>query len=208
MDYTPSEIPFSPPLHYLPRQEARAFFKWYVSQIPERMAALEHAVRSDAAPEYRTWQADRSPDSLEVLGRWFAEHIRMVPVPEADKPARLEALRQEARRQNLPEKHWGILEVSPYEFDRQSCSLIIDVGMYLGEVLRQNCPNATWHLLVGGKNNVYYQKPVIKGPGRLVCEPKNLVHVMALKLVEKRTPPSDLRALFDIWSLYVCPPED
>jgi RHS repeat-associated protein len=66
------------PFSKMSREEAKTYFKWYLSQIPIRIRILERAVRT-SGDKYTKWEADMSPVSLILLGEWFADNIEIVP---------------------------------------------------------------------------------------------------------------------------------
>ena len=153
-------------------------------------------MRSSYSEQYRTWVADMTPKSLDVLGQWFTEHVTTRPFSEGDRKKAFESLNKD-----VPPKYWGIFEQPEYMLTTETHSLIIDVGMYLGEVFRKHYPQVQWQLYTKGKYWHSYHEPVLSGFGKKeVCNPVDLVHILALKAAEKLAQPSGLCELFDYWS--------
>jgi hypothetical protein len=204
MKYLISHPPTSQPFHTLTRKEAKTYYNWFIALIPERIALLEQAVRSSYGKEYRTWSADMTPTSLDLLGQWFTEHMTTRPFSERDRRKVFESLNKD-----VPPKYWGIFDQPEYVLTMETHSLIVDVGMYLGEVFRTRYSQVQWQLYTRGKYWHSYHEPVLSGFGKKeVCNPVDLVHVLALKIVQNQAQPSGLRELFDYWSFYLEHPEE
>lgn len=175
------------------RKEAITYFEWFVAQIPERIAVLEQAVRSTSITQYQMWVANRSPDSLATLCKWLAEHISVMPPDEKYREQYLKDL------ENIPAQHRAIFSGVPgYVFTDETYSLVIDVGMYLGEVLRKRFPYLEWHLCTQPKRHIDYHEPVLVGFIKVArCNPVSLARSAAGDLVKNRSQSSCLRDAFE-----------
>jgi hypothetical protein len=192
MQYVMVDPPLIKSSKEMTRREAKMYFAWFVECIPERIAILEQAVRSSKVPRYQNWAADLLPESLDILGEWFSENIVIAPPSEEFKEKRLKSL------DAIPARYRPLAEMPEYVFVDVTYSFMIDLGMYLGETLRKRLPDLEWQLWTKNKKDAVYHKPVLIGFQHLTeYEPQSHVHVMALKLVEKRCLPSCLRELFD-----------
>jgi hypothetical protein len=194
MPYSLIEPPSSRTARERTRKEAKAYFDWFVAQIPERISLLEKLVRSSAAPQYQTWAATRLPDSLDVLGRWLAEHIEIVPLSAEQRQTFMEQL------QAIPEQYREIFDAPSFVFSDATNSLIVDIGMYLGEVLRSRLPHLDWQLSTKHKKDVHYQEPVLAGFRKgITSNPVALVSSFAGGLANNKYQPARLREIFDNW---------
>ena len=192
LHYNLIQPPSMKPTHEMMRKEADIFFRWYIDQIPERITGLQRAVRSTEGDTlFQGWEADLSPDSLLVLGQWFAGNVYTAPPSEAFKKKRLESL------EKIPEKYRSMFSMPDFVFVDLTYSLICDLGMYLGETIRKRFPYVEWQLWTK-KRYVYSNKPVLVGfKNRVEYDPENGIHVFALKLIKKQCQPILLRELFD-----------
>lgn len=192
MQYEMSYPPFMKPAHEMTRKEADIYFNWYIDQIPERITGLQRAVRStEGEAQFKSWVADLTPDSLLVLGQWFAGNIYTAPPSEEFKRKHLESL------EKIPEKYRSMFSMPDFVFVDLTYSLICDLGMYLGETIRKRFPYVEWQLWTK-KRYVYSNKPVLGGfKNRVEYDPENGIHVFALKLIKKQCQPILLRELFD-----------
>lgn len=192
MQYEMSYPPFMKPAHEMTRKEADIYFRWYIEQMPERITVLQRAVRStEGDAQFKNWEGDLTPDSLLVLGQWFAGNIYTAPPSEEFKRKHLESL------EKIPEKYRSMFSMPDFVFVDLTYSLICDLGMYLGETIRKRFPYVEWRLWTK-KRYVYSNQPVLVGfKNRVEYDPENGIHVFALKLVEKHGQPPHLRDLFD-----------
>ncbi len=192
MQYKLIQPPSMKPVHEMNPKEADIYFRWYLDQIPERLTRLQRAVRStEGDAQFQGWEANLTPDSLLVLGKWFAGNIYTAPPSEEFKRKRLESL------EKIPEKYRSIFSMPEFVFVDLTYSLICDLGMYLGETIRKRFPYVEWQLWTK-KRYVYSNKPVLVGfKNRVEYDPENGIHVFALKLIKKQCQPILLRELFD-----------
>lgn len=199
MNYTIIEPPsYGCSFRDMSRKEALEYYKWYIDQIPVRVKILQQVVRSSVNIDYQDWISDKSPESLKVLGFWFAENIRVIPVSKDYEGQFVNEIA------NVPTQYQPIFKMPNYLLSRETQSLIIDIGMYLGEVFCAAHKQISWTLLTKNRRDAYYHEPVLTGFGKKgICNPTALVDVWAKSAYEKRTTPLRLWELFDIWSYYV-----
>jgi hypothetical protein len=186
--------PTSRPRREMTRKEAREYFKWFVDEIPNRIRILERVVKMSMMTEGQNWLADKSRPSLQVLGDWFAEQVKREPMSEADRAEWSREL------EKVEEKYRPIFQFPEWKLTTKTFSLVYDVGMYLGEVLRHAESLLQWQLYTKHKRSVDYQEPVLAGT-RIdnYVNPIALVHTIALGLAEGKETRSALVDVFDIW---------
>ena len=93
---------------------------------------LEREVRFGNEVDYQNWTADKTPDSLLVLGKWFSQNVATMERPEEEKKAKAEELAR------LSDKLRPMYEVPDWVLTERTFSLITDIGMYLGETFQAN----------------------------------------------------------------------
>src|SRR5581483_3859057 len=73
MSYAVIQPPFTLRFREMPKNELKAYFDWFLNQIPSRVEELEDEVKTTS--NFENWRADKSPDSLGSLGEWFARQV-------------------------------------------------------------------------------------------------------------------------------------
>jgi hypothetical protein len=187
MRYEEIELPFYGSVVDLSLAEARRYASWYHEQTPVRIAVLEATVRS--TPGYGDWRADGTPDSLRVLGKWFAEHVE-----------RRERTEQEIASERIEAGERFAAFVETWVLTRRTLSLAYDIGMYLGVVMVRALPHLRWTLVEKAKRDANYHQPVLVASGYPVpMNPVTLVRVLASGIAKGKWGADDLYKLYDIW---------
>jgi hypothetical protein len=182
--YEPIVFPISGALRDMDKKSIQGFFEWFVATIPSRIKVLENAVRS--GPTTKAWKADSSPASLQQLGEWYVKHV----TTRQRTSAEVSAMRQ---RLTIP------VEIEGWDLDEPTYSLAVDVGIYLGEVLRTGCEKLKWGVIVKDKRFVDYGCPVITGFGRAVMNPVRICAVLARGAVRGSANGDRLFELYKTW---------
>ncbi len=164
-------------------KEARAYAAWFHAVLPERVAILSRAVRS--TPGFEQWERNRTPESLDVLGRWFGEQVEMVSRTD-------EELAVEQSKMILP------IEVAKERPSDRTISVAIDVAMYFSQVVLKNVRGTSWSQVLRSKRSIDYGRPVITGFGKVSLNPVHLVLTMAYRAARGGEP--NLGRLYDIWA--------
>ena len=185
MTYRTIQPPFTLEFHKMPKDELRAYYRWFVDQIPERIAELERAVQE--TPGFERWQADATPSSLDALGEWFVGQVDTRP----RAPEELAELKRD-----LPYP----IDIEPNDLTNRTFSLAMDVGMYLSQVLITNVPALRWEHPLGSPNFAEYGQPVLRGSGRVPLNPVGVLVALAYGIARKTKSGGRLRELYDIWS--------
>lgn len=172
----------------MPRKELRAYFKWFMDQIPIRLIELTHAVQDTPGFEHR--YPDFTPESLDLLGDWFAQVVET-------RPRTAEEMKRLQDDSSFP------IEFPTDDLTNRTFSLAMDIGMYLGQVFQRSVPNLKWELMLGGKRYIDYGQPVLVEFRVAPLNPVRLVVVFAYKLADKNPSGDRLRELYEIWSDYV-----
>lgn len=185
MTYRTIQPPVTLEFRTMPKDELRAYYRWFLEHTPERVAELRKAVNETAG--YESWRADGTPASLDVLGTWF--------VAEVETRDRTEKELDEIKA-DLPYP----IAVSPSELTNRTFSLAMDIGMYLSQVLMKNVPGLRWEHPLGSPKFVDYGQPVVRGSGRVPLNPVALMVTLAYGIARKKQIGQRLRELYDIWS--------
>lgn len=201
MDYQiirPPRVPLA--FREMTKQELREYRDWFHQSIPERIEMLAAFVQS--TPGYEEWEPDYSPNSLDLLGEWFAAHVETRP----RTPEEMERLRAQLRAGYDPTdiKTSFVLELEPADWTltNTTVSLCTDIGMYLSQVFLREHPELKWSQVLRSKRSVDYGQPVLTGfcGGTLSLNPVGQLVGVAQGLIKGVYTNSDLRRFYDTWS--------
>jgi hypothetical protein len=195
MDYHLFPLPDLPPFVERSKEQSLEYFQWYKLVLPNRVEILENAVITSVGSNYRTWKADKTFLSLDVLNTWFLENIGLVQLSSADRAL----LKKELRASKIP---------IDFEFikDNMTVSIILDIGMYLGEVFRYSLEGTRWKLCKQ-KQSIDYNQPILTGiknsltDKKISINPTRLVDVLAAKhLFGGQGPINTLKDIYNFYS--------
>ena len=184
MTYATIQPPFTLKFREMPKEALKRYFQWFLKVIPERIGELSGEVQR--SPRFDSWRSDYAPDSLGVLGYWFADQVETRPRTE-----------QEIRE--IKNRGPYVVEVGANELTNRTFSLAIDVGMYFGEVLLRNYPSLRWRQYLDDKAYADYGQPVIV---EFLCGPLNPVRIsisFAYGVARKQRTGERLREIHDYW---------
>jgi hypothetical protein len=161
------KLPYYGIISRMPRILALEYYEWFIKSIDIRISMLSQSVRS-TSEIYRDWTADKTIDSLQLLGVWFKANAKRRNVTDIELAN---------FNQNLTPKQKTMVGAFDTVLTEKTLSLVYDVGMYCGEVLRNEIISANWQLyLPKQKNHIDYQHPVITGfKEERVCNPLMIV---------------------------------
>ena len=181
-------LPFSKSVKDLSKEEAKQYFDWFLQQIPIRITQLNEYI--NRSKEYETWTPDNSPESLIQLGEWFSKKIS----------SRIRTYDEIQEIYSTLGKFQGVITIPNKDLSHESFSLAFDIGMYLSQVLLNNVPDLHWELMSKPKNSVFYNHPIIKSTGKMICDPVHLSIIFAYGLIKRTRQASGLNEIYKIWS--------
>lgn len=177
MTFTTAYTPVSAAFASMGAQELKSFYEGFMLNKPYCLDDLIQAVWQ--TPGYEQWSADFSPESLDVLGEWFAAQIHdMARVSHSAQTAKDAAVR---------------------DMSDEEKALAVAVGMYYGEVAVRNNPQLGWHQLKGNKKQADYGQPVISDSGKLPTNPVRVAHAFASGIADGSKAAGRLRETYDYW---------
>ncbi len=148
MTYQIIQPPFTLEFVKMKKGELKDYDKWFHSQVPVRVQELARTVRE--TPEFHSWQADCSPESLLSLAAWLQMEVETRPRTE-------EEIRDWAQDNPYP------IEIPTRTLTNRSYSLAVDAGIYLSQVLVKSHPSLRWRQTLDDKRNADYGQPVLVG---------------------------------------------
>jgi len=185
MGYNILNPPYATDFRNMKREDVEAFYSWLMEQRPVRIIELQKVVNETAPLEH--WCADYTPASLKALGNWFMQYVQM-----------RSRTREEIDKLEAGTRLKGIY--GEYELSIPTMSFIVDIALYLGEVMRKQFPHTRWEQALKDKRLDTYGKPVLMGLGSVPFDPIRLITTMAYRISEGAAWHDDLYQLFVKWA--------
>jgi len=185
MAYSMIQPPFTLKFEEMTKKELREYFSWFIDAIPKRIDELVEEIKN--YPGFEIWQPDYTPDSLLMLGDWFALQVETRSRTQAE----LEEIQKNSR---FP------IEIPRVELTNRTFSIAVDVGMYLSQVFLKNHPSLKWGQPLGSKKFIDYAQVVLDGFKVTPFNPSRMMITLAYGLARKSKSGKDLRNIYDIWS--------
>jgi hypothetical protein len=189
MIYEIIDPPFYIDFRSFSKKEHEAYREWFFSIMPERIKILTQAVHSTLG--FELWEPDYSPESLNLLGQWFAQ------VAETREKTAEEI---EAERELMKGFAVGI---ATKVINNKTISVCYDIGMYLSQVFLKQYPQLTWDQNTTARKSLDYGQLVLKGFGGLIFNPVYMMETLATPLAYKTKAGEQLRELYEIWKKYI-----
>jgi hypothetical protein len=133
----------------MPKKKLKLLNEWAISKFPERIDVLKNAF------ERRWWIVGHHSRILVSLWNWVCEHTTKETVSEEEldaKTADLSPIAKVIARHTMKET-----------FTDQTESLLGDVSIYLGELLKRGHPELFWDVELKAKSSVDYGKIMLSG---------------------------------------------
>lgn len=118
-------------------KQLKLYEKWFNNNKQYRINNLTEYVHSSV--DFQDWKSDFSISSLKDLDSWFKKNIETQEISEND---------YKKLREETPD--W--INLDKKELTIKTKSIIVDVGIYLGEVFSRN-NNINWTQYLSGKDN-------------------------------------------------------
>lgn len=156
-------------------KQAKEYFLWYKSEIPNRIALLWEYMKQER-PEMEPF--DYSPESLIPLWEWYETKIEQVPMT---------AKEIESRVRIFPKYLESEIRKNTKKFTDKTLSLALDISIYLGEVVVKNYPHLRWNYRTRPKREFSVYRPVIDGLNdKMTFEPSQVLFVLMLKSTKEQ----------------------
>ena len=156
-------------------KQAKKYFLWYTSEIPNRITLLWEHMKKDR-PEAERF--DYSPESLIPLWEWYETKIQQVPMT---------AKEIEYAVRKFPKYLESEIRKNTDKFTDETLSLALDISIYLGEVVVKNYPHLRWNYRTRPKREISTYRPVIDGLNyKMTLEPSRSLFVLTLKSTKEK----------------------
>jgi hypothetical protein len=168
----------------MPKKDLKEFYQGFIENIPRCILDLSSNVNKSIG--YENWRPNFSPDSLNMLGAWLSLQLKTRDMTAEE----VDAIKKSMK--------------FPIEFERkvltgESRSLVVQTGMYFGEVFVKNYPSLQWGLITSGKKmGDTYGQPVVTGFKISPLNPVWIVGVFASGYAFDRKK-RQLREMYQVW---------
>jgi len=155
-------------------KELKDYAQTFFTEKEERLGNLIDNISSDMKIDKS--ELDFSEDSLKIVDRWLINNINTVKLSKEE---------YEAKRNSTPD----YIDIVDWKLDFQTCSNIINIGMYLGETMIHKYPSLKWEQhKKGSKRNIDYGHMIIKLGEQHFTEfnPIWLIDVICWKIAKTR----------------------
>ncbi|MEQ8554991.1 MAG: hypothetical protein RIC06_14180 [Cyclobacteriaceae bacterium] len=168
--------------------ELKPYGQWFKDNKDQRLNYLTEAVQSSHG--FESWQVDFSPESLKTLGDWLFENVETEKLSEKE---------YKAKRKAVPD----YISINDWDLTIKTRSLLVDVGIYLGEVFIKN-HDLKWEQFFSKiKNHNDHGHMVITGFGKKVLNPIWIIYIMGLGFADKTKQASRLFETYERWKQYL-----
>lgn len=165
------------------KKDVKSYAKCFWAEKDERLKIFIGNVASDC--NINPSELDFSEESLEVLDRWLVNHVECVKLTKEE---------YELKRKLIPD----YIGINDWRFSDETFSNIINVGLYLGEVMIHKHPDLKWEQYL--KKTVDYGQVIIR-VGKIGMNPMRLVNTICFKILDNR--PDSLLDIVHIWEEYL-----
>ena len=178
-------LPFGFDFHNLSRKELTKYSEWFYQNKELRMIELNRVVEQFTG---KMWQQDSSVRSLTELNSFLLSNI---------KPESLSKQELEEKRKTVP----TYITIEDWDLTVKSRSLLVDTGIYWGEVIIHNNNALHWEqFLSRNKNDNDYGHMVIMLKNTQRINPIWLMYIQGLKIVKGTVSQTFLNDLYSIWT--------
>jgi hypothetical protein len=197
-------LPLKKPIEELSAVEAEKFYIWFMEQIPHRVAYLSKYCANQLGISQDN--INLSPESLVFLWKWFLKIAETERTPAEGLKYLVNSNRDypHAFRQYL-------LNQEKQQFSLQTEYILIDIGIYVGEVFVRENPTIRWGYYTEPKTDFFVNKPVLCGfvdtrftpHFQTEFEPIHMVGVQAANIWDNTQKDTDLLDLYRKWIKYI-----
>ena len=165
------------------KKSVKFYAECFWAEKDERLNNLIVCVASDC--HVNPSDLDFSEESLRMLHRWLVSHVECVKLTKEE---------YEWKREHIPD----YIDIDDWKFSDDTFSNIINVGLYLGEVMIHKHPELKWEQYL--KKTVDYGQVIIR-VGKVEMNPMRLVNTICLKIVKNKS--DSLLEIVPIWEKFL-----
>lgn len=193
MEYTLSLPPFQmKDFLDMNEEEAKQFFDWYVSEIPNRMHMLYEVANHQVSLDY-------TRGSLMPLFQWYLDQIELHELSESDIALILDSIRDVS--ETIFDEEKELLLENPYEVSADNIDLAMDIAIYYAQTIIHHFPEVRWTYFTSPRNHSDLNEPVLYykfGEIEYLRNPRQLLLVLLEDIKDQSIEETTLMEIFDI----------
>lgn len=179
-------LPFGYDFHTKTVKELSNYRAWFIENKLYRLKELNNLVIS--IPGLDNWEMDFTPNSLIGLWKCLQENITSEPLSKE---------KYESLQSSVPAE----IPVNDYELTTRSISILVDAGIYIGDVLIHNHPSLRWEQYPSRtRNDANYGHMVIVINKNHWVNPIRAMYNIGLKIINHQCGTNSILKLYDFWS--------
>jgi hypothetical protein len=183
--FTPPEDLAEKPRAEWTMAEARRYYDWLMSVLPERVATVTKVLRLDPR---------ESPD--DVLLAAGEQMARILPMAGVSTEGRIE--RSVLRGHEVETDSGPLVTVVGY-------ALAADLGLLMATMLVAACPDLRWEIVTRPKSDADYHLPTLQPFGPVHMDPIAVSVGVAHRILNGTRPVTGWRDIYHVW-LDMCGP--
>jgi hypothetical protein len=191
MKFTTFYRPDNDAFRSMEKKDIKEFYEGFVASLPSCLEQLVLAIRT--TPGFEKWNADYSPDSLDILGNWFMTQVKTREIT-AEELASIQS------------KLVSPMEIGTWTLSNETLTLAVLVGMYYGQVAVTNLPGVKWELsfhMFGKRKMADYGQPILNGVGVVPINPVRVANSLAYGFADRSATGKRLREAYEYWATSV-----
>lgn len=169
------------------REVLKLYNLWFDENKKYRLNELESLIISTVG--YESWKADFSKDSLLILGRWLKENVEIEKLSEKEYVE---------KKSNIP----SYIDFEDWDLTIKTRSILIDVGIYFGEVFIKNQKGLIWKQYFSKKKNDADHGHMIITLKKRNLNPIRIMLTVGFIFGERIGNEKELIELYEVWKGY------
>lgn len=170
------------------KKELKLYEKWFWENKEKRISELSQAVNSTQG--FENWIPDFTSNSLKELGAWLKQNTETEKIPEAE---------YKKKRAEIPD----YIALNDWDLTVKTRSLLVDTGIYLGEVFIHTYPQLKWEQYFSTRKKDNNQGHMVIDVGKKFLNPIWVMYIIGLGLADNSENEHCLSDIFKTWSKYV-----
>lgn len=175
------------PFFEMNKKEAQAYLDWFLNIKEDRLEILNKVIVESGNND---WRFDFTVNSLAPLFDWFKSVV-------SARNKTLEEIKTEESKVTGLLK--GYVDVGEKTFTNETVSICSDIGMYFGEVLK-NEKKLEWSFILKPKRNAEYAQPIlVKKGAKINLNPRAIIENVARGFIDDSFEKNELVKLYNVW---------
>lgn len=170
------------------KEELKFYSVWFKENKDNRINQLIEIVK--ATKGFENWNSNFTSNSLKELGKWLYENVETKKISQEE---------YNKKRAEIPNH----IDISDWDLTIKTRSLLIDSGIYFGEVFIKEYPNLKWEQYFSRIKRDIDNGHMIVKLKKNDLNPIWVLYIVGLGLADKTKDENCLYNLFKVWEKYL-----